>query len=103
MAFGDSDLDLFFADFGVPVLFAGALVPVKGLLDDTSTELFGDRGKVLAEDRSVLVKTSDLPVGLTTGADLTVDSVAFTLRAPPAKWAGAPDGKFSLLLLVESE
>ena len=103
MAFGDNDLDLFFVDFGVPVVLGAATF--DGILDDGSIELLGDgeRGAVVGTDKVVLVKTSDVPGSADAGTDLTVDGTAYTLRAPPQKWSGAPDGKFSLLYLKVAE
>jgi hypothetical protein len=90
MAFTE-DLDLFLADFGVPVSSGG--VSGIGILDMPS-EIIAD-GVVLTTDYKVTVKTSQFG-GLIYGADVTVDGVNYQVREAMK----IDDGSFTELMLT---
>lgn len=73
--FGDADIDVMLADFGVPVAMGS--VTVKGIVDQYHDELGGsDQGPQFVTRRiSVRVKTGVLSA-LTSGASITVDGTA---------------------------
>jgi hypothetical protein len=90
MAFSE-DLDLFLADFGVPV--SSGAVSGLGILDMPS-EIVAD-GVVLTTDYKVTVKTSQFG-GLIYGAAVTVDGVNYQVREAMK----VDDGSFTELMLI---
>jgi hypothetical protein len=91
MAFTE-DLDLFLADFGVPVT-SGNVTGI-GILDMPS-EIVAD-GVVLTTDYKVTVKTSQFG-GLLYGAPVTVDGVNYQVREAMK----VDDGSFTDLMLTK--
>jgi hypothetical protein len=96
--FGDADLDIFTADFGVSVTFTGAPAGLKGNLD--VADLIGVEHEalagVLATDRVVIVKTSAVSA-LRIGSAITVDGTNYTVRHRTK----IDDGAFTLLFLKD--
>ena len=92
------DLDVLVADFGVPVVFAGAPAGLLGIEDVAGLDVFAvtELPRVSATDRTVLVKTSALAAFGGIDAALTVDGVAYVARdvllAPP-------DGAYTVIAL----
>jgi hypothetical protein len=79
MAFGDGDLPVFFADFGVPVVFQGQAA--TGLLD-TPSSMFERGGPGGMESERYCLR---LPFNAFTsmpypGVSITVDGVAYKVK-----------------------
>jgi hypothetical protein len=88
------DLDLFFQDFGVPVLWQKApseLVSALGILDMPDAI---DQGTLsIGTDFAVIVQTAIFE-GITEGTALTVNGIAYKLHIAPLKLS---DGKLCVL------
>lgn len=81
MAFGAADLPALLADMGVPVVTTGA--PALGLKDETDEEILPDDGSSssqIGRKTVVTIATGSLS-GLTRGAAITVDGVAYKISA----------------------
>src|SRR5437870_121416 len=69
--YGDADIPMMFADFGVPVKI-GAVEIAKGAIADLEDQAFatgdGDRGEVVIPITAILVQTSAFP-------DVQIDDV----------------------------
>lgn len=97
--FGDADLDIFTADFGVSVTFAGAPAGLKGIRDINDLVSPDEQALagVHATDRVVLVKTSAVSA-LRVGSAITVDGTNYTV----SNRAKIDDGAFTLLFLLDT-
>lgn len=87
-----ADLDLFLADFGVPVT-AGA-VSGMGIYDKDSEVILGG-GDVVRLNHAIKVRT-DLFGSLSYGDSITVDGSYFTVEHEPMR---SSDGAFSIVPL----
>lgn len=76
----DEDLSVYFADFGVPVLFAGAPAGLLGNLDLADQELLERDGLagVIGTPQFIEVPTASVTL-LEDGTALTVDGASFTV------------------------
>ena len=81
MAFGDSDLGVFFGDFGVPVTFGGTTV--LGNLDTPldSVNFGGGPSGIGRQQFSITVPANSFPRTLRNGDKLTVASVPYVVKA----------------------
>jgi hypothetical protein len=99
MSFGEGDLPVWTADFGVDVTFGG--VTVKGILDETDLPAVTADGSVegLVHGTTLAISSPDLAllVGLTIDSALTVDGRSFTVR----EFLRIDDGKFRHVMLAE--
>lgn len=93
------DLDVYLADFGVSVTFAGAPAGTLGIYDAHTEGFVGDEARALvnAEDHTVLLKTTVAAL-LTQRLAITVDGAAFKVREK-LKLA---DGAFTLVALHDA-
>jgi hypothetical protein len=90
------NLDLFLADFGVPVTFAGAPVGTVGIEDFATVDVLDENGRaaVLAGDRTIYLK-STVAALLSVGDTITVNGTPRMVKAPRAQ----DDGAFTLISL----
>lgn len=90
---GQNDLDLFLADFGIPVVLNGSTV--KGIFD-SPTNVTAE-GMILTNDYVVTLKTpsSGLPVF---GTSITVNGTAYTVRDARM----VDDGAFCEILVTKT-
>lgn len=84
------NLDVFLADFGVPV--TDGTTATTGVLDMPSEVIAG--GMVITTDYALTIKSSAYP-NLKYGDALTVNSAAYTVREVRAQ----DDGQFSIVYL----
>lgn len=94
------DLDLFLADFGVPVLFAGAPSGLLGIQDIEGAHVVGGSSLegiqvVTAPMKTVMLKTVDV-ASLNIDDAITVAGVDYVVRD---KQEAKPDGVFTVLAL----
>lgn len=96
MAFAE-DLDVFTADFGVPVSFAGAPSGLLGLFGDEGAHVFGTMLEPQSGPRfSVWVKTSALGA-LDIDSPITINGISYLVRD---KQEVKPDAAFTELVLL---
>lgn len=92
-----ADLDVFLADHGTPVVFAGAPAGTRGIYDAHTEGLVGGdevRGVVNADEHTVLVKTSVAAL-LSQRMALTVRGDAYRVSQKLRVW----DGLYTLVTL----
>lgn len=80
MSFGDGDLPVFFADFGVPVVFQGQMA--LGLVD-TPSNIFnhgGGPGGMESERYCLRLAFNAFAAMPYPGKSITVDGVAYTVK-----------------------
>jgi hypothetical protein len=76
--FGDGDLDTFFDDFGVEIVFGGVTPNPKGILDQSTEDhtFPSQRSEVTVSVASVLILRHKFPVPPKRNDPITVDGVA---------------------------
>lgn len=79
MAIGDSDLGVFFADFGVPVVFGG--VTAQGIFDAPGKDAIFDRTAVSDVDYALTLPAAAFSPMPKSGSRLTVSGVAYQVRS----------------------
>lgn len=100
MAFAE-DLDLFLADFGVPVSFDGAPDGLLGIQDIEGTHVVGGSTLegiqvVTAAMKTIMLKTTDVTT-LNIDDTMTVNGVTYTVKD---KQEAKPDGVYTVLALA---
>jgi hypothetical protein len=78
MALGDDDLDVFFAEFAIPVVFNGKAA--KGIFDAPGADSVFGEASVAGLDIRVLLPVNAFPVMPVGGDALTVGGNAFKVR-----------------------
>ncbi|MDE8343964.1 MAG: hypothetical protein POG24_09105 [Acidocella sp.] len=90
MSLAQVPASVFLQDFGLPVTFGG--LNAIGILDSPTEEILGNM--VLSVDYKLTFATATLP-GLDSGASVTVNGVAYTVRSVRME----SDGVFSAAIM----
>lgn len=85
--FGDDDLDVFFGEFAVPIIYAGQTV--LGIVDSYDARESGYGLEMVDRIKTVSVPYNAFATPLVREAAITVDGVAMVIKTPELMRDGA--------------